>query len=491
MSPQAILHVQGISFDAAKIAQDSISNGFQLSTHPYETRVAGWYAGNVTWYGDLSVSTNESHFFGNYSFTESYSDENFYGAVYLLPVWAAGNQRLLGPSTQPVSHIVMPAGVPSTLIHATNGAPLGFDTISGVPLAKNVLTVGAVGDISGGYSGPSSVSLWPSSGCGPTDDGRIKPDIVGNGVLLLTTGSTSDTHYVTASGTSLSTPNVAGSLNLLAEVHQLYHGTNYPLWASTMKALAIHTADEAGAADGPDFMYGWGLLNTRKAAELMRANATNAGLPHIKEVVLLNDDCIEFAVTNAGGGANPLRVTIAWTDPPGPLQPNVLDPTNLVLVNDLDARVIGPGASGPTNFPWVLNPNNPTSPATRADNFRDNVEQVHIASPTAGVYTVRVVHKGALTNGYQNVSIIISGNKPTPPPDLRISDFRVWPIEYRYIEWPSIVGGLYRIETTQELVGGVWTGHVADISATKTNMILGTLPTPAETFRSYRLKRLK
>jgi hypothetical protein len=273
-------------------------------------------------------------------------------------------------------------------------------------------------------------------------------------------------------------------------LYRQYYGTNYLLWASTLKALAIHTADEAGPAPGPDYQFGWGLFNTRKAAEIMRANATNAGLPHIKEVVLLNLDTIEFAVTNAGGTSNPLRVTMAWTDPPGPLPPNVLDPTNLVLVNDLDLRVIGPGPTAPTNFPWVLNPSSPTAAATRADNFRDNVEQVHIASPTAGWYRVRVTHKGLLTNGYQNVSIIISGNRPVPPME-EITGFSVWPPEHRYIQWNAEVGRVYRVETLDNEISGVWTAFVGDVSAAKTNIILTDFPMPQSSSAWCRIRGVR
>ena len=83
---------------------------------------------------------------------------------------------------------------------------------------------------------------------------------------------------------------------------------------------------------------------------------TNAK-PHIKEVVLRNHDSLEFRVKAVIN--QPLRATICWTDPPPPgEQPYALDPTNIVLVNDLDLRVIDPSGSV-TNKPWVLNPTNP------------------------------------------------------------------------------------------------------------------------------------
>jgi len=62
-----------------------------------------------------------------------------------------------------------------------------------------------------------------------------------------------------------------------------------------------------------------------------------------------------------------------------------------------------------TYSPWILDPANPGDAATTGDNIRDNVEQVHIASPVAGWYAVRITHKGTLVGSSQAVSLIISG----------------------------------------------------------------------------------
>ena len=137
-----------------------------------------------------------------------------------------------------------------------------------------MLTVGAVDDIIGGYSrfsGPSSVQMAEFSGWGPTDDGRIKPDVVGNGMFLISAWSDSP-FYAAAAGTSMSAPNVTGSLLLLQEHYQGIYGAGNFMRAATLKALAIHTADEAGDADGPDYAFGWGLLNTKTAAQVISEN---------------------------------------------------------------------------------------------------------------------------------------------------------------------------------------------------------------------------
>jgi len=217
----------------------------------------------------------------------------------------------------------------------------------------------------------------------------------------------------------------------------------------------------------PDYRFDWGLMNTLKAAQMMTNNAAWGYFkPHIKEVVLSNGDYIEFRTKAVGN--QPLYVTICWTDPPGPQQPYQLDPTNRVLVNDLDLCVVDPSGSA-TNKPWILNPTNPSAPAATGDNIRDNVEQVHIQNPSDGWYTVRITHKGILTNGAQDVSIIVTGNTPTNAPQFVITNISMTVSNNVQLTWPSVVGSIYRIETSTNLLDRTgwsndWTN---DISATK------------------------
>jgi hypothetical protein len=233
-------------------------------------------------------------------------------------------------------------------------------------------------------------------------------------------------------------------------------------------------------------------MNTLKAAQVMTNDAAWGYFrPHIKEVVLRNEDSIEFRVKTVTN--EPLRTTICWTDPPGREQPYALNPTNTVLVNDLDLRVISPDGSI-TNKPWVLNPTNPADAATTGDNIRDNVEQVHIQNPSNGWYTVRVTHKGSLGNGMQDVSIIVTGNTPTNVPLLKLTDISVTPSTNISLRWDSVVGSLYRLETSTNLVQGVWTDDFADdISAIKetiawTDMVhTGTM----DRVRFYRVKTVE
>ena len=83
-----------------------------------------------------------------------------------------------------------------------------------------------------------------------------------------------------------------------------------------------------------------------------------------------------------------------------------------MLVNDLDMRLTDSGST--THFPYTLDPANPGNNAvSNTDNFRDNIEVVHVSNPAAGeIYTVTISHKNNLQNNEpQNFSLIITGNE--------------------------------------------------------------------------------
>jgi len=466
----------------------------RISNHSYGTK-HGWERpySKYYWYGDLDVSTNEDNAFGLYTLHTRELDAIVYAAPYHLAVWSSGNDRDDGPSSQPVGHYVLGQFGwywNTGMVHEVDGGVDGYDCLDPRMTAKNTLVVGAVQDVPGGYSGTGSVSLCGFSSHGPTDDGRIKPDVVANGESLYTASKSGDSSYWTVSGTSQAAPGVTGSLALLIQLHRQIYGTNAPMLASTLKGIVIHTADESGPSVGPDYIYGWGLVNTLNAAFVITNNAAWDSLPHIKEVSLADGDAVEFDVL--GSTNEPLKVTIAWTDPPGPFQGyTALNPTNLILVNDLDLRVVAP--SGLTNSPWVLDPNSPSNAATTGDNFRDNVEQIVISQPTNGWYTIEVDHKGTLTNGVQDVSIIITGNTPTNAPDFRIADVGVHGSNgLTQIEWPGVVGAIYGVAaSTNLMVSNGWTAVESAMSANVEWMDWIDDSSSNHSIRFYRLNRVR
>ncbi|MDK1046314.1 MAG: S8 family serine peptidase, partial [Anaerolineales bacterium] len=199
-------------------------------------------------------------------------------------------------------------------------------------------------------------------------------------------------------------PNVTGSAALLVDYYdELFPGQ--VMRASTLKGLLIHTADDVGNA-GPDYSYGWGLVDTEAAANHIKRNSESPGSSPLLESTLVDSTLHSLFFTWDGVG--PIRATICWTDPAAANGSGLDDPT-LKLINDLDLRVYGPGGS-PTYSPYVLDPANPATLATTGDNFRDNVEQVYIASPgTPGTYELVVTHKSTLSGGTQIYSLILDG----------------------------------------------------------------------------------
>jgi hypothetical protein len=358
-----------------------------FSNHSYGT-VTGWYkpGGVWIWSGNPAISSDEDYRHGFYSQSPQVLDRIAFLAPYYTIVWAAGNDRgeVGDGSTHP------PDG---------NGGT-GYDCLIPEAVAKNIITVGAVNKVVT-YANPGSVVMSNFSSWGPTDDGRIKPDLVGAGVSIFSLSAAGTNQYAVQSGTSMATPNVTGSLMLVQELYTKLHGGNF-MRSATLKGLAIHTAKEAGGFPGPDYSFGWGLLDVSAAANvLLREDNENI---FVNELSLNNGQSYTQEINTQAN--QKITVTICWTDPEGnPVSP-ALDPLNKMLINDLDVRIVDD--LGNVQTPWILNPGSPASQATTGDNFRDNVEKIEFSNPAAKKYTIRVTHKGQLLNGTQNFSLIVT-----------------------------------------------------------------------------------
>lgn len=380
--------------------------GLLISNHSWSW-IYGWYKdanGDWRWYGNTSFNQNESPIFGNYQEASKKMDDIAYWQPYHLICIAAGNENNEGPLLSP-NHYHNDGNVLFSDTHLKDGEiDNGYDCIGDIASAKNVLTVGNIRDINNGYNDPSDVKLVNRSSWGPTDDGRIKPDICANGQWVLSSGHNNNSDYVRKTGTSMSTPSVAGSCALLQEFY-LINNSSY-MKSATVKALIIHTADEAGTAKGPDYQFGWGLMNTKRAADII--NDDKNDVAQINENILYNGD--KYNITVGSDGSKPLIVTICWTDTSGRVQnqPILLDDPTPKLVNDLDLR-IKKGSN--TYEPFILNPSSPSVSATTGDDHLNNVEKIVIDNPQSGFYDIEVNHKGSLYSGEQAFSIIVSGGE--------------------------------------------------------------------------------
>ena len=393
MAPMAELLAYDFGADEPEMTS-AASQGMILSNHSY-----GIPADNVPlWY------------IGYYDSNARNIDRIVYNAPYYLPIVAAGNDRQSG----------------------ANSGDGGYDYLIDKGVAKNNIVVAATFEVLE-YEDASDVFMSSFSSWGPTDDGRIKPDISAKGVNMYSSTGASNGSYANFSGTSMSAPNVSGSLLLLQQHYNDLNG-EYML-ASTLRALALHTADEAGFAPGPDYRFGWGLLNTQRAAQVISQDGTESMI--ITETLDAND---VYTYTFKADGTQDISATIAWTDPAAnPLPGGNEDVATPSLVNDLDLRISQDG--GVTFLPWVLDVATPTAGATTGDNVVDNVEKIEINTPEAGDYIVRVSHKGQLlVNDSQVFSLVIEG--------ISSEDFMVSTTNANVLTCPELQTATFNIDVT-------------------------------------------
>lgn len=380
------------------------------------------------WLADRSAGTEDARF-GAYSdetqaIDQFLSDASQPNRLNLVSVQSAGNDRddkftdTVASGYAGVNRYVAyfsagvgggPAGWYSVVSTGATVAPgsdgnsgTGYDSLpSAGTTSKNAIVVGAV-------NGSSSSAVAAFSDWGPTDDGRIKPDLVADGTSVFSTTATSNSAYGSLDGTSMAAASVSGTVALLTEYYnRLGIGGGNPT-SATMKALLIHTATDLYQT-GPDYRSGWGLVNALGAANML----TRLSVPPAAGV-----DGIKLEAPGAGGTyivnldeKHAFTATLVWTDPAG-TGVNLADPALATdpaasdLFNDLDMTITGP--DGTVYRPWVLNPSSPSAAATTGDNSVDNVEQIRMVTKVTGAYTIHVTGAAA-----QAFSLLYSGSAQT------------------------------------------------------------------------------
>jgi subtilisin family serine protease len=395
---------------------ERIAGQVQVSNHSYgEPR--GWFTKdkiNWFWYGDPTSS--EDPRFGKYSDRSARLDKILYEHDTLLTFVAAGNDRD-EPTTskpQPFRHRELSEKDLRTgervwqVVEDKVRKPDGFDrggidTLNDLSVAKNAICVGA---IHRELDDDAPIQMIAYSSWGPTDDGRIKPDLVAMGQAVLTTSSADDEAYLEISGTSVATPVAAGAGSLLIEYFYLKNEKKRLPTSTEIKALLIHTADDFDAIRGPDVRTGWGLINTLRAGrviegkdgQFIRSEAVSAGNKPWKRPLLRVPE-----------QSDKIRVTIAWLDPPAPASSDKLDDTTPTLQNDLDLELVGP--DGAVHYPYSLDRRDPLAQATRSGpNTVDNVEVIDIDSPPQrGTWLVRVKADKLKPRVTQTFALVVSG----------------------------------------------------------------------------------
>lgn len=367
---------KGVAYGATALSNDwtrdkievaeAVAKGLLLSNHSY-----GINSGAVPdWY------------FGSYIKVSQDWDKIMYNAPYYLMVSAAGNSQTKQDNSTP----------------NFGNAQDGFDLLLGFNTSKNGLVI-AGADVRIDKSGElKEASVSDYSSFGPIDDNRIKPDLAGDGRSIYSTYSDNNQSYNSLMGTSMAAPGVTGSLLLLQEYYGELNGSY--MKAATLKGLALHTADDVQEA-GPDYKMGWGVLNTKKAAEVLTNKEYSS--------IVLEESLVHgqsYSITVKSNGVDPLKASISWTDPEGQyINSGDLNNTTAALINDLDIRIT---KNGGAYYPWKMDAADANANAVKGDNLVDPYERIDILE-AEGEYTITITHKGALANGIQNFSIIVTG----------------------------------------------------------------------------------
>ncbi len=249
-------------------------------------------------------------------------------------------------------------------------------------IAKNVLTIGAT------RNGTSSNAIASFSSRGPTQDNRIKPNIMAPGDVLYSAQGGTTNSYWSMSGTSMATPAANGTIGLIR--HYLLAGY-YPSGAANpadsikyqsaalLRAMAMVSADpNVGSYVIPSYDIGWGRIDADSV--LFFTGDTRR--------LIIKDDTVgvgtgqskidSFAVTSS---TIPLRIAVAWTDTAAAASAN---PT---LVNDLNVLLTAPTGTYYRGNQYSSG----QSQANPANWDNRNVEECfRINSPATGVWRLTI-----------------------------------------------------------------------------------------------------
>jgi hypothetical protein len=289
-------------------------------------------------------------------------------------------------------------------------------------------------------------ALSTSSSCGPVHDGRVKPEISAMGTSVFSTYSPLNT-YATLSGTSMSTPGVAGSVALLVQRYKQLNSDQLPP-SSLIKNTILNTARDLGNV-GPDYRFGYGRINALQAVRIMEENRYR--------VATITTGFTNEEVINVPAGAARLKVMITWNDPAGTAN------ATPALVNNLDLKVV----SGATTYlPWVLDPTNPATPATTGVDNVSNIEQVSIDNPAAGAYTLRVIGTAVPTGANQTYSLTWTIESPAIEVIYPNGNETLNPGTNEVITWDNT--GVTALQTVEYSLdgGATWTTIASNIAAT-------------------------
>ena len=419
------VHVEGIFGSAGNIEEKYM--GFA----PKATIVAQRYSGILAYapeyvqdYGMVITNNsygnigNDCSTFGVYTLYSRILDQQSFELPQMQTVFAAGNSAGINCSPYPFS----------------------FKTVLGdYQTAKNVITVGNTDELG---------IIGPGSSRGPVADGRIKPEVTSQGRFVISTVPTNT--YGINSGTSMACPAVSGGLALLYQRYRQLHGNANPK-NGLMKALICNGATDIGNK-GPDYTYGFGWMNLLRSVKMLEQNN------------FINDS-VANSITNTYSIAVPanigrLKVMLYWNDPAAAVF------ATQTLVNDLDLEVLDPLSS--TYLPALLDtiPSNVNNAATTGADHINNIEQVVINNPSAGVYTFKVKGTAIRQNPRQEYFLVYDTLAATTTLTYPAGGEHLMQGEPIYISWDVCGDTLntFNIEYSTDN-GSSWTTINANVAA--------------------------
>ncbi len=274
-------------------------------------------------------------------------------------------------------------------------------------------------------SNGSSLDPWSSSGQGPTNDGRIKPDLMAPGIGLCSgraeearfpagadcasgTHAGGDSLYMTLGGSSQATAVAGGSAALVREWIREQGGIPSPS-AALIKAVMINGATDIGTPDIPNGVEGWGHLDLERT--LLPSSGGTSLTTYIDDGPSLrsgNGLVYAFDLDPAAG----IDITLVWSDAPGSASSGAVTTR---LVNDLDVVLTSPDGTR-----WLGN-NFASGLSTTGGSADDvnNVERIRIPSGLltgTGQWTVEVHHRGGSSQNFGLV--VVADATATPTADL-------------------------------------------------------------------------
>ena len=304
--------------------------------------------------------------------------------------------------------------------------------------SKNTISVGNVDELG---------ALFFNSSKGPVRDGRIKPEVVAQGMRVW---STTPTHaYGPSDGTSMAAPAISGGLALLYQRYrQLNAGANPK--SGLMKTLICNGANDKGNA-GPDFSYGFGFMNLLRSVRMLENNnyfntPVNTGATNTHNVTI-------------PAGTAALKVMLYWNDSAAaPL-------SNPALVNDLDLQVTDPSLV--VHLPQLLNtvPANVNLPATTGADHVNNIEQVIINNPAAGTYTLSVTGTTIPFGGQHEYFLAFDPIPVSTELTYPLGGERLQDGDSIYITWESYGNPANDFTLQYSIDNGPWTNIVVNAAA--------------------------